>query len=139
LIRLLWTAVCCDGVVCMIFMSLTLHYRSFLFFFFNDTATTEIYTLSLHDALPISRPERVGEGHEQRGAGVRARAVGQDDAVAAGCHDLTRCDGRGRGGGSACTGAPGRANAPGPPPSPRGRSSAPRGPRPRRARCRGVP
>src|SRR2546430_17589717 len=26
----------------------------FLFFFFNDTATTEIYTLSLHDALPIS-------------------------------------------------------------------------------------
>src|ERR1022692_1284150 len=29
--------------------------RSLLFFFFNDTATTEIYTLSLHDALPISR------------------------------------------------------------------------------------
>src|SRR5256885_10955269 len=28
------------------------------FFFFNDTATTEIYTLSLHDALPISRTER---------------------------------------------------------------------------------
>src|SRR2546430_10613294 len=28
----------------------------FLFFFFNDTATTEIYTLSLHDALPISEP-----------------------------------------------------------------------------------
>ena len=27
---------------------------SFLFFFFNDTATTEIYTFSLHDALPIS-------------------------------------------------------------------------------------
>src|SRR3712207_7742080 len=27
----------------------------FSFFFFNDTATTEIYTLSLHDALPISR------------------------------------------------------------------------------------
>src|SRR5437660_1898811 len=26
----------------------------FLYFFFNDTATTEIYTLSLHDALPIS-------------------------------------------------------------------------------------
>src|SRR5688572_19194767 len=26
---------------------------SFVFFFFNDTATTEIYTLSLHDALPI--------------------------------------------------------------------------------------
>src|SRR3712207_9354448 len=27
-------------------------------FFFNDTATTEIYTLSLHDALPILRPRR---------------------------------------------------------------------------------
>src|SRR5260221_9488129 len=31
---------------------------SYLFFFFNDTATTEIYTLSLHDALPISRAGR---------------------------------------------------------------------------------
>src|SRR5258706_14131431 len=30
---------------------------SFFFFFFNDTATTEIYTLSLHDALPISFEE----------------------------------------------------------------------------------
>src|SRR5271165_5618235 len=30
----------------------------FLFFFFNDTATTEIYTLSLHDALPISNALR---------------------------------------------------------------------------------
>src|SRR2546422_2880197 len=29
--------------------------RLYCFFFFNDTATTEIYTLSLHDALPISR------------------------------------------------------------------------------------
>src|SRR5256885_15403983 len=29
-------------------------YLPFFFFFFNDTATTEIYTLSLHDALPIS-------------------------------------------------------------------------------------
>src|SRR5260370_22868587 len=31
--------------------------RSFCLFFFNDTATTEIYTLSLHDALPIFRKE----------------------------------------------------------------------------------
>src|SRR2546429_6188807 len=31
-----------------------MHSPSFSFFFFNDTATTEIYTLSLHDALPIS-------------------------------------------------------------------------------------
>src|SRR5438034_3340140 len=30
----------------------------FFFFFFNATATTEIYTLSLHDALPISYPDR---------------------------------------------------------------------------------
>src|SRR3989454_7648064 len=30
------------------------------FFFFNDTATTEIYTLSLHDALPIYRGRRLG-------------------------------------------------------------------------------
>src|SRR5215510_11235157 len=29
------------------------------FFFFNDTATTEIYTLSLHDALPISGPASI--------------------------------------------------------------------------------
>ena len=28
-----------------------------IFFFFNDTATTEIYTLSLHDALPIYKPD----------------------------------------------------------------------------------
>src|SRR5258708_39944481 len=32
----------------------------FTFFFFNDTATTEIYTLSLHDALPISSAGRPG-------------------------------------------------------------------------------
>src|SRR6266403_6188281 len=31
----------------------------FFFFFFNDTATTEIYTLSLHDALPISSECRI--------------------------------------------------------------------------------
>src|SRR2546421_12792704 len=30
-------------------------YTTLFFFFFNDTATTEIYTLSLHDALPICR------------------------------------------------------------------------------------
>src|SRR3712207_8526779 len=33
----------------------------FLFFFFNDTATTEIYTLSLHDALPICFPRTVAQ------------------------------------------------------------------------------
>src|SRR5438045_9541117 len=39
----------------------------FLFFFFNHTATSEIYTLSLHDALPISpgsiRPAVIGRIH----------------------------------------------------------------------------
>src|SRR2546430_9397066 len=35
----------------------TRHLFFFSFFFFNDTATTEIYTLSLHDALPISESE----------------------------------------------------------------------------------
>src|SRR2546425_9651660 len=33
----------------------------FFFFFFNDTATTEIYTLSLHDALPISASRRAAD------------------------------------------------------------------------------
>src|SRR5438034_4585567 len=32
-----------------------MHFYSISLFFFNDTATTEIYTLSLHDALPISQ------------------------------------------------------------------------------------
>src|SRR5258708_35208011 len=40
----------------------------FFFFFFNDTATTEIYTLSLHDALPIwRRAARRGCLQEDRG------------------------------------------------------------------------
>src|SRR6266540_4611603 len=34
-------------------------FLSLFFFFFNDTATTEIYTLSLHDALPISSLDTV--------------------------------------------------------------------------------
>src|SRR5438034_10386474 len=47
----------------------------YFFFFFNDTATTEIYTLSLHDALPIYGLRQAGvfvnrhEGHV-RGGGV---------------------------------------------------------------------
>src|SRR5437762_10763859 len=45
----------------------------FFFFFFNDTATTEIYTLSLHDALPIfgaagaDRGDEPAGGHQQPG------------------------------------------------------------------------
>src|SRR6266480_6890057 len=39
------------GNACWCYLSL---FINLFFFFFNDTATTEIYTLSLHDALPIS-------------------------------------------------------------------------------------
>src|SRR6266699_7083152 len=48
----------------------TLSDSFFFFFFFNDTATTEIYTLSLHDALPISL------GHPIHRELARAAAVG---------------------------------------------------------------
>src|SRR3712207_7162821 len=53
-----------------------------IFFFFNDTATTEIYTLSLHDALPICEIAAPGEvlrliqhiGHAARHAGGEVAA-----------------------------------------------------------------
>src|SRR2546422_10260189 len=56
------------------------------FFFFNDTATTEIYTLSLHDALPISAPTataptrglssiRTSTSSPSSGASVRTTAL----------------------------------------------------------------
>src|SRR2546425_11486657 len=41
----------------------------FFFFFFNDTATTEIYTLSLHDALPISVRRRARSNFSWAGSG----------------------------------------------------------------------
>src|SRR5258705_4931509 len=44
------------------------------FFFFNDTATTEIYTLSLHDALPISHDGAEHHGAFQVGGRQVARA-----------------------------------------------------------------
>src|SRR5260221_14391792 len=40
-------------IICFPVMSSFFPFSIFFFFFFNDTATTEIYTLSLHDALPI--------------------------------------------------------------------------------------
>src|SRR6476620_11869833 len=46
-------------------------------FFFNDTATTEIYTLSLHDALPISR--RPGRGRRRALRPTRRRARSSRD------------------------------------------------------------
>ena len=55
----------------------------FLFvFFFNDTATTEIYTLSLHDALPI-----FGMGVTYYAALYYAMAVGRAEVNAGGTHE----------------------------------------------------
>src|SRR5256885_8019708 len=48
----------------------------FFFFFFNDTATTEIYTLSLHDALPISR--RSGRADRRLAPAPSEPTLGQD-------------------------------------------------------------
>src|SRR5579875_4025127 len=56
------------------FLEMSIRMLLFLFFFFfNDTATTEIYTLSLHDALPISRPPagRPRADRPRRGDGER--------------------------------------------------------------------
>ena len=59
----------------------------FCFFFFNDTATTEIYTLSLHDALPIFRDPA---GHPLAQSAAAAAAPAGSAAQVAGA--------RGRGG-----------------------------------------
>src|SRR2546426_7877241 len=59
---------------------------SFFFFFFNDTATTEIYTLSLHDALPIS----IGRGQPADAAVAEMQRLGLAEADPA--HDLDGWD-----------------------------------------------
>src|SRR2546422_6637295 len=65
------------------------------FFFFNDTATTEIYTLSLHDALPISRPDDPGRPvHAEPG---RVPGVLRDRADDAGERRLLRATDPGEG------------------------------------------
>src|SRR3712207_9361444 len=54
-------------------------FSCFFFFFFNDPATTEIYTLSLHDALPISLPRLLGPRRARRraaAANLRPRVRG---------------------------------------------------------------
>src|SRR6266513_4792603 len=56
----------------LIYILTTTPFQSYCLFFFNDTATTEIYTLSLHDALPIS---------------LEDRAHGLQDSVMLGRHD----------------------------------------------------
>src|SRR6266508_6723133 len=65
---------------------------AYIFFFFNDTATTEIYTLSLHDALPISRLElrvQLGARVADNPAAQRGRAEPQPGALLVGQHQLT--------------------------------------------------
>src|SRR4249920_4204852 len=49
----------------------------FFFFFFNDTATTEIYTLSLHDALPISMGRQLSRNTVPGGLAPRACSASQ--------------------------------------------------------------
>src|SRR6266581_6230387 len=58
---------------------------SFLFFFFNDTATTEIYTLSLHDALPICHPDPAPGGADLRHRGPPADPLAHH--LSTGLHD----------------------------------------------------
>src|SRR2546427_13241760 len=55
------------------FFTYIVSHSFFFFFFFNDTATTEIYTLSLHDALPISFSAADRANHEDRRLSVVAR------------------------------------------------------------------
>src|SRR5437763_8487482 len=51
----------------LVYTSSFLLLQAIQFFFFNDTATTEIYTLSLHDALPISLTrKRHSTGHRKK-------------------------------------------------------------------------
>src|SRR2546430_12493045 len=50
----------------------------FFFFFFNDTATTEIYTLSLHDALPISWSTFVTSASRLIAAFSALRTIGEE-------------------------------------------------------------
>src|SRR3989454_5099947 len=85
----------------------------FFFFFFNDTATTEIYTLSLHDALPIYRQPAAEPRLPVRGRAAQLR--------------------RGRGGADGAGGARGGARGPGGPPrggGSRGGARGQRGPPP---------
>src|SRR5438874_13787930 len=61
-------------------MLLSLSDGQVLFFFFNATATTEVYTLSLHDALPIYQLGLEGAAVDRKPAGARPRRRGVDGA-----------------------------------------------------------
>src|SRR2546427_11929127 len=56
-----------------------------LFFFFNDTATTEIYTLSLHDALPISHTTRSRDCRRRCAHRATARPAPAPDSCTRAC------------------------------------------------------
>src|SRR3712207_8342700 len=61
------------------------------FFFFNDTATTEIYTLSLHDALPIYRREQHGDRrHRDRHQDARRLIDGTPNGTGGARHGPAR-------------------------------------------------
>src|ERR1022692_4447991 len=92
----------CFPLYILSFTSLLSFLLFFFFFFFNDTATTEIYTLSLHDALPIyrrkrscwpgrwSRPSRCSRHRSRRRAGccapcTRSRPSWRRHAAVRGC------------------------------------------------------
>src|SRR5215471_20279445 len=60
------------------------------FFFFNDTATTEIYTLSLHDALPISHRARIMPQQPRAGEPPRASMAGLRHRGRRGAHERQR-------------------------------------------------
>src|SRR5258706_15168625 len=61
------------SVVFILAIFSTVIFFIFFFFFFNDTATTEIYTLSLHDALPICNASRAVSIHllQDHDVGIR--------------------------------------------------------------------
>src|SRR5436309_15295924 len=64
---------------------LTCSHYIYFFFFFNDTATTEIYTLSLHDALPIwLEDDRVWAAHFSFLRSLFSAVVPADEIAAAG-------------------------------------------------------
>src|SRR2546430_14388807 len=107
----------------------------FYFFFFNDTATTEIYTLSLHDALPICRerhPVRApaGPGGALEAAAVRRR--GRLRGRTRLCRHLAHASLPRRRGGAGAEGNPGPR-----PPSPGACGGA--APPPRRGGGAGIP
>src|SRR5437879_9307903 len=66
-------------------------FLSFFFFFFNDTAPTEIYTLSLHDALPICGPGLRPPSPRSRVAGDAKRGSAPQERKSTRLNSSHRC------------------------------------------------